>query len=283
VSVHTLRRAALSAPVLALAFASAATVRASAGGTVLGQVGRGDRFAGDAQQGGWVRIDWRGRRAWVSASFVQRVAADLVQIDTDVNVRTGPDTGYARLGVAAKGQRYVRVTDGAGWDQLQFDSRAGWSVEWALSDAGTSSAPQPRTTTTTRSATSVTQAELEILARIVKGEAGQSSYEGKVAVAAVVLNRVRHPWFPGTIERVAHQPWQFSCYNANVRNRLYWGPIPQSCWDAAQAAVDGWDPTNGATHYFNPFLVRPSWARTLVFIKRIGSTALDAHDFYRPR
>ncbi|MCO5169302.1 MAG: LysM peptidoglycan-binding domain-containing protein [Planctomycetes bacterium] len=150
----------------------------------------------------------------------------------------------------------------------------------------TSTSPRPAapapTTSGRNPAVSLSQAELEILARIVKGECPPDvPWEGKVAVAAVVLNRVRHSGFPNTVRGVAHQPAQFSCYNSNLRNRLYWGPVPQWCYDAARAAARGEDPSGGATHYFNPYIVRPSWARRLRFIKRIGTSRTTTHDFYR--
>lgn len=128
----------------------------------------------------------------------------------------------------------------------------------------------------------VSQAELEVLARIVKGEMPHDGpFEGKVAVAAVVLNRLRHPSFPKSITSVAHQPLQFSCYNRDVRERLYRGRIPQDAWAAAREAVAGRDPSRGATHYFNPHLVRPAWARQMRFLVRIGEREHDTHDFYR--
>jgi N-acetylmuramoyl-L-alanine amidase len=127
-----------------------------------------------------------------------------------------------------------------------------------------------------------TQADVEILARIIKGEAPRHTpWAGKVAVGAVVLNRVLSKRWPGSIRRVVHQPWQFSAYNKDVRQRLYGGPIPDYAWRAAEAALAGQDPTRGATHYFNPFLVRPSWAKTLTFVKRIGHTKSTTHVFYR--
>lgn len=297
-----LRRPSLLAPALVLAFAGLAqaqpfavevtadvlNVRASAMGTVIGQVNRGQRFAATAQQSGWLRISYQGRTAYISASYARRVSAELLTIGQDVNVRTGPSTSYSRIGVAATGQTYVKLGASSGFNLIQFDHRRGYVVAWATRAQGSSSASSTTTTTTTSSSSrtvtgrrmSATAEELEVLARIVKGEAAQCSFEGKVAVAAVVLNRVRHPRFPNTIKGVAHQPYQFSCYNPNVRNRLYWGAIPQACWDAARAALDGQDPSWGSTYYFNPYLVRPSWARTLRFMRRIGTNRTNTHDFY---
>lgn len=126
--------------------------------------------------------------------------------------------------------------------------------------------------------------DLEVLARVVNGECpSDTPFEGKVAVAAVVLNRVRSKRFPTSIPLVAHQERQFSCYNPSNRARLYGAPIPPAAWEAARAAVDGLDPTGGCTHFFNPHLVEPGWARELEFVKRIGTAPRNTHAFYRER
>jgi len=125
-------------------------------------------------------------------------------------------------------------------------------------------------------------ADLEVLARIVKGECPPSTpFAGKVAVAAVALNRVRSGRFPMSVRAVAHQPKQFSCYNPSNRARLYEGPIPPDAWKAARAALNGEDPTGGCMFFFNPYLVQPGWARRLEFAKRIGTARSNTHDFYR--
>ena len=128
----------------------------------------------------------------------------------------------------------------------------------------------------------VCHADLEILARIVKGECPPGTpFEGKVAVAAVVLNRVRSPRFADSISGVAHQRAQFSSYNPSNRARLYEGPVPPLAWKAARAALAGSDPTRGCTFFFNPHIVYPGWARHFEFVRRIGTRPSDTHDFYR--
>lgn len=265
-------------------------VRASVMGTVLGQVAQGDRFVVSTSQGSWLRIDWRGRSAWISGDYVRRVQAAAVEVAVDLlNVRAGPSTSDSVIGVVARGQRYVQVDASGDWRLIQFDGRRGYVAGWHVTgvDLGQSpgAAAQPPASSgqSQNAPMSATAAELEVMARIVKGEAGVAPYEGKVAVAAVILNRVRHPWFPDTIIGVAHQPYQFSAYNANVRDQLYWGPIPQSAWQAARDALNGADPSLGATYYFNPYLVRPSWAQSLIFTRRIGTRPGDTHDFYKTR
>jgi len=99
------------------------------------------------------------------------------------------------------------------------------------------------------------QAELDLLARVVHGEAAGEPFEGKVAVAAVVLNRVDSPLFPDTIAGVIYEPWQFSC----VGNWLFNSTPSADSYNAARAALNGWDPTNGALFYFNYHMVTNPW------------------------
>ena len=158
--------------------------------------------------------------------------------------------------------------------------------ELRVSGSAGSTSPAPAPVSSSRlariQALNYTQADVEALARIIKGETpAHTPFSGQVAVGAVVLNRVFDSRWPNTIRGVIHQRKQFSAYNANVRQRLYFGPIPARAWRAARAALAGQDPSAGANHYFNPFLVRPSWAKRLTFIKQIGTTRTTAHAFYR--
>lgn len=97
--------------------------------------------------------------------------------------------------------------------------------------------------------------EVMLLARLVYAEAAGEPYVGKVAVAAVVLNRVHSPLFPDTIAGVIYEPWQFSC----VGNWMFNSYPSQSAIQAALDALNGWDPTGGALYYFNYRQVWNSW------------------------
>lgn len=83
---------------------------------------------------------------------------------------------------------------------------------------------------------------VHLLARLVNGEARGESYEGQVAVAAVILNRVKSPKFPNTIASVIYQKGQFSCVTDGQFNE----PIEENStvYKAAQEAMNGADPTN---------------------------------------
>lgn len=92
--------------------------------------------------------------------------------------------------------------------------------------------------------------DLNLLAAIIYCEAGNQSREGKVAVGAVVLNRVASSSFPNTIREVIYQSGQFTpAYSGSLASALANG-VPSSCVEAAQAALNGENPVGGAL-YFN--------------------------------
>ena len=170
----------------------------------------------------------------------------------------------------------------AAWLQRLFELAHEEAGKRGLTDDRFPTPAAPDPIPRTRAAMQLSQADLEVLARIVNGETWfDTPYEGKVAVASVVLNRVLSRSYPKTVAAVAHQPWQFSCYNADVRARLYNAAIRPESMKAAREAAAGADPVGGALFYYNPYLVKPSWARDRRFVKRIGDIPRNTHDFYR--
>ncbi|MDR1261930.1 MAG: spore cortex-lytic enzyme [Oscillospiraceae bacterium] len=97
--------------------------------------------------------------------------------------------------------------------------------------------------------------ETEILARIIHGEARGEPYIGKVAVAAVVLNRVRNASFPNTVAAVVYQSGAFDA----VSDGQIWLTPNDESWRAARDALNGWDPTYGCLYYFNPQTATNAW------------------------
>ncbi|HZK34092.1 MAG TPA: cell wall hydrolase, partial [Bacillota bacterium] len=94
-----------------------------------------------------------------------------------------------------------------------------------------------------------------MLAAIVNGEARGESYEGKVAVAAVVLNRIESPGFPNNIKEVVYQPKAFTCVNDGQINLT---PSFES-YRATFDAILGADPTMGSLFYLNPETASSRW------------------------
>jgi len=110
--------------------------------------------------------------------------------------------------------------------------------------------------------------DVQLLARAVNGEARGEPYEGQVAVAAVILNRVRHSSFPNSISGVIYQPGAFTAVADGQINV----PIdPNSTvYKACQDAMNGWDPTNGCIYYFNPDTATNKWIWSRPLIVKIG-------------
>lgn len=98
--------------------------------------------------------------------------------------------------------------------------------------------------------TVVTVDDVKLLAALIFCEAGGERYEGQVAVGAVVMNRIESSRFPGTIYDVTYQRGQFTpAMNGKVQRTLDNGKY-KHCLDAAEAALQGEDPTNGCL-FFN--------------------------------
>ncbi len=125
--------------------------------------------------------------------------------------------------------------------------------------------------------------DVDILARTIWGEARGEPYDGKVAVANVVMNRVRDPRWPDTVAEVCQQRLQFSAWNRSDPNRLRMlavtpaDPIFATCIRIAEKAVAGDLPdlTNGANHY-EALETDPAWASRMFKVADIGR-----HEFWR--
>ena len=113
------------------------------------------------------------------------------------------------------------------------------------------------------------ESELSLLARLVSGEARGEPYIGQVAVAAVVLNRVRSDEFPDTISGVIFQPGAFDA----VWDGQFDLTPTDSCIRAARDAINGWDPTGGCVYYYNPSTATNEWIWTRQVQLTIGRHA----------
>lgn len=125
------------------------------------------------------------------------------------------------------------------------------------------------TLTGTVAASTYQESEVRILARLVSGEARGEPYVGQVAVAAVVLNRVKSPAFPNTISGVV---FQTGAFDAVWDGQFDMEPTENSI-RAARDALNGWDPTGGCLYYYNPSTATNSWIWTRQVQLTIGKHA----------
>ena len=104
-------------------------------------------------------------------------------------------------------------------------------------------------------ATASNDSNLNLLSRLIFGEARGEPYVGQVAVGAVVLNRVKSSSFPNTIAGVIYQNGAFDVVSDGQINLVQ----NSTAKKAAQDALNGWDPSYGAIYYFNPNTATSKW------------------------
>src|SRR5690625_1639366 len=110
------------------------------------------------------------------------------------------------------------------------------------------------------------QNDIQLMANAVYGEARGEPYVGQVAVAAVILNRVKSPTFPNTAAGVIFEPRAFTA----VADGQIWLTPDETAKKAVLDAINGWDPSGNADYYFNPDTATSGWIWTRPQIKKIG-------------
>ena len=114
---------------------------------------------------------------------------------------------------------------------------------------------------------SIAKDERDLLVRLVHAEAKGEAYEGKVAVALVVLNRVEDKRFPNTIKDVIYAKNQFQPVANGSINKLADEQAEKAVMEAL--ALKGQD--DQSVYFFNPKLTSDSWIRTRTVTKTIGN------------
>lgn len=133
-----------------------------------------------------------------------------------------------------------------------FQQKNGLAVDGIV---GAKTAAALGMTLSSKDDSSTSSSDLYLLAKVVHAEARGESYTGQVAVAAVVLNRVKSSKFPNTIAGVVYQPYAFTAVNDGQINL----EPNQTAYNAARDALNGWDPTYGALYYYNAATATSKW------------------------
>ena len=109
----------------------------------------------------------------------------------------------------------------------------------------------------------LTEDDIYLMSQVVYAESKGEPFEGKVAVASVILNRVLSPQFPDSVQEVIFQPYAFSCI--------------VECFDAVYEAIKGNDPTGSALFFYNPETATCSWMQS---VEKTDSTSIGRHLFF---
>ncbi|MDD3653265.1 MAG: spore cortex-lytic enzyme [Desulfotomaculaceae bacterium] len=109
--------------------------------------------------------------------------------------------------------------------------------------------------------------DITLLAQVIEGEAADEPLIGKVAVGAVILNRTKSASFPRTISNVIYQPDAFE----SITNGQAYRPLTQESLQAAQMAMNGYDPSGGALFFWNPNKSVSPWIWSRSIVTQIGN------------
>ncbi|SHE48092.1 cell wall hydrolase [Clostridium fallax] len=120
----------------------------------------------------------------------------------------------------------------------------------------------------------LTDKDINLMSQIVFAESKGEPYEGKVAVASVILNRAVSPGFPSTIEKVIKQKNAFSCV---VNGKISVTPTKE-CYDAVMEAIKGYDPSNRALYFYNPKSSTCNWMKQ---IEKKNIKTIGRHVFFQ--
>ena len=224
--------------------------------TVEGQEGDWSRVSSDGVEG-YIRSDLLvfGEEARVHYQNVCGFTGTVTA--SSLRVRTQPSLEAETVGSLGN-NRQVKVLGAEGeWYQVSYNGSSAYvysdyvSLENAVQGAMTVDEYQEsQSQAVSGSAVSADSGDLAMLAALIECEAGGESYTGKVAVGAVVLNRVRSGSFPNDIAGVIYQSGQFSPVSSGKFQSVLSRGARSDCYEAAAAALAGENPV-GNCLYFN--------------------------------
>ena len=171
---------------------------------------------------------------------------------SSLRVRNTPSLEGQQIGSKKKGSMVEILSQEGDWYQIEHgDGSAYVAAEYVQTGEATAvTVEEYKEQQATEAAVNVGNGELDLLAAIIQCEAGGESHTGKVAVGAVIMNRVRSGQFPNTITEVVYQSGQFSPVARGIRSSVLSQGARSDCYQAAQEALNGSNPVGGAL-YFN--------------------------------
>lgn len=208
---------------------------------VLGKLYRNSACTIISEENGWCFVESGSVTGYAKAEYIKSGIPDdelvekygMLKISVSVNglnVRKEPTTESKKLTCIYLNEKYPVIEKCGDWTKihLEDDNQDGYvlaeyteeivTFKQAVSKAEEDKLLQLKAEERAKAETVVkygdgytyTDADLMLLACLVHSEAGDQSYEGKLAVANVVLNRVKSSKYPDTIKKVIYQSGQFT-------------------------------------------------------------------------
>lgn len=238
------------------------------------------------QKDGWTKISSGEVVGYVKDEYIRYGVQAKELADTKGNltarvktetlrVRENTDVNSEILGLVALDEVLVVAADKEikdGWIKVDYEDATGYvslefvDVEYSFGSAITIEeemaaraaveaesleVSESGSSAVTGQATSLSSDDLSLLAAMIQCEAGNESFEGKVAVGNVILNRVNSGSYPSSVYGVVTAPGQFPPATNGTLTSVIARGINSSCVQAAQAAMGGTNYVGGATHFRN--------------------------------
>lgn len=226
------------------------------------------------QQDGWTKIRSGEVTGWINNDYLyfgeeaEELAKEVgmliatTQTET-LRVRKEPSLEAGVLGLLSINETMEAISEQGDWVEVSYEGTTGYvsaqyvKVDFTIDTAESMAQIKEREAkeaeakrNAQKEAVLTTASELDILAALIQCEAGGESYEGQIAVGAVVMNRVRCGSYPNTITDVIYASGQFSPASSGKMNSLVLsGNIKASCREAAQAVVNGTCNVGDALHF----------------------------------
>lgn len=229
----------------------------------------------------WTKIQSGSVKGYVKSEYLlfgsdayanaKKVCKKYAYVQTDgLRVRSKADEGAKVLAVADKGDKLVfnkKADEAEGWVAVTVKGKNGYvAADYVKVKLGTTKAlsikqieakkakeaaakASSSSAATQKAPVNASADDTTLLAAIIQCEAGSECYEGKVAVGAVVLNRMRSSRYPNSISGVIYQRGQFGPARNGSLARALSGNISGACRRAAADALAGVDPTGGKLNF----------------------------------
>lgn len=230
------------------------------------------------QKDGWTKIQSGDLIGWAKDEYLlfgsdaqnlaSEVGSSIITVTANaLYVRSEQSTSSESLGVLTKGDQLDLIEElDNGWISVDYNDTTAYvqasfvTIDFRIDTGETTAAIKKREEEAkkkaeeakrkeNRGAVVANADEVRLLGALIQCEAGNQPYEGKVAVGAVVLNRMKSPAYPNDMQSVIYASGQFTpALNGKVA-AVYNGSVSSSCLQAAQAAINGETTVGGATHF----------------------------------
>lgn len=181
---------------------------------IKGLIAKGDKVKVLGEEEGWLKVQFEGAEAYVKADYVT-VEFEVGKAKTMEEIRKEEE--------AAEAARKKKAEEEAAAKKKKEMQKNYEAVKASGND-------------------------VQLLGALIQIESGGESYEGQLAVGAVVMNRVRSGNYPNTIADVIFAPGQFPYASTRVYDVMARG-VKSSCLQAAQEAINGKSNVGGFTHF----------------------------------